>query len=204
MFALFTATMVLAGASTSVDSYTIVVSTNESVRWKLTVPRPMSQNFEPQATTNVESVQTVKTVHGDMYNISGHGSGSLWFIRSVSGFDYTSPLRSVAAAALAFNGTKGLEAAYVARQSSNLTRPIIFSGATSLSFSKADEQDLCTGWTFAGSLAEGWNELRMDLGGCRHTAPLPSLVYVSLPFGLAGLVCIYVGIDRGLKFQWQK
>lgn len=201
MLATFSILIYEAGASTTVLSYTVAVSANDSVTWTVTVPSPIGAQYTPLKSATVQSVQTVSTIHGEGYNVTGRGNGTVCFTLSISSYDLNSYL-NVVAASPALNGTYGF--AWVARGSSNASQPIQLSGTTMLTQSRADEQDLCSGVAFAGALAEGWNELGVGIGACTHATPLPSLSVLSVPFLLVGLGCTYVGIDRGRKFRWEK
>lgn len=137
-----------------------------------------------------------------MYNLSGNGNGTAFFTSVRTYYDLSSP-GDVQAMSFGFSAA-GAPPEWAARQSSNASASIFLTANSFFSVFRADYQIECAGSGFSSALREGWNALTEELGGCTRLFSSVSLALVSLPFVVGGLVCTYVGWDRGRKFGWAR
>lgn len=200
LFAAFTGLLYPAGAWTRSVTYAVAIAADPAVSWTVSVPRPLG-SFSTVASDNVQRVTSLEGLHGGIYNISGEGNGTVSFTGVYSYFDLSS-FADVVAVSLSFNETGG-SSVWVARYSSNASRTVVFAMTSSVFQSRSDERATCL-QAATSILTEGWNTMTFEAGACQHTFPLPSLAVTSLPFLFGALVCMYVGVTRGLKFRWAK
>lgn len=200
-FATFAGLLYAGGAWSRAATYSVTVTAEPGVSWTVSVPRPYG-DFHPGATANVEQVVSWDSPHGGMYNLSGNGNGSAWFTSASTYFDLSSP-GDVQAMSFGFSAA-GAPPAWAARESSNASASIFLTANSFFALSRADDQIECAGSGFSSALKEGWNALTEELGGCTRVFSSVGLAPLSVPFLVGGLVCMYVGWDRGRKFGWAR
>ena len=221
LLASFAALIYTAGAWTGIYTYSVGITADENVSWTVTAPGSAGSPWPVwQKSDNRLVVEPVDmglaeppglplpgqpVTHGYVYNISGHGDGTVWFRITESSFDLGLPPGACTDCTPGgpSYGAYG-DTARVARESTNASSVIVFSGTMSETHTRADEQVLCPGPTFSGALSEGWNNLSMVLTMCTTSASAVPISSLSIPFLLVGLLCMYVGVDRGRKFRWEK
>ena len=195
--------------------YTVQVSADSNVSWTVTAPAPFGSPWPVwEKSHNVGRITAVDMgpinppplggPHGYTYNISGHGEGAMWFRFTDFALTFGDPDGAFPDGVLVFLYHVNLTSASVARESTNGTSAILFSGTTFELFTRADRQVLCPGLSFSGSLQEGWNNLTLVPDLCTASGSVVPLAMVSVPFLVAGLICTYVGVQQGRRFRWEK
>jgi len=176
------------------DSYRISVDASQDVTWSLSVPKA-NRLVSLRLDGGVQSIGTVETPLGSMYNLTGMGTGSVAGVatRLVAGLD---PWAWTPGADIDLSGRQSGGGFWVWRSSNMASANITAIGVASLHIDYLGGGIAC-GQAFGGELQEGWTLTPPLIGDCLiGMSSIPWLYLVAPTLLVPGLVLLWRGLRR--------